>query len=73
MLAKIGYAVQMCKEVMEIFVMALGSGIVGEGHPFQRLYHDFTALYTHRTINPLTSRENFGRVLCGLESNTKNI
>jgi len=73
MLAKIGYAVQMCKDAMEIFVVALGSGIVGEGHPFQRLYHDFTALYTHRTINPLTSRENFGRVLCGLESNTKNI
>lgn len=73
MLAKIGYAVQSCKDAMEIFISAIGSAVVGEGHPLQRLYRDFTALYTHRTVNPTSTRENFGRILCGFDSNTKNI
>lgn len=72
-LANIGYAVQACKEAIDILILATGSGYVGIGHPMQRIARDFTALYTHRTISPITSKENFGRVLCSLSSNTKNI
>ena len=73
MLANIGFAVQVCKEALDILLLASGSAIVAEGNPMQRLSRDFSALYTHRTISPITSKENYGRVLCGLNSNTKNI
>ena len=73
MLANIGFAVQACKEAIDILILATGSAYVGEGHPMQRIARDFSALYTHRTVSPITSVENYGRVLCGLNSNTKNI
>ncbi|WP_223588396.1 acyl-CoA dehydrogenase family protein [Neobacillus bataviensis] len=72
-LANIGYAVQACKEAIDILVLATGSAYVGNGNPMQRIARDFAALYTHRTVSPITSKENFGRVLCGLTSSTKNI
>ncbi|WP_227937772.1 acyl-CoA dehydrogenase family protein [Alkalihalobacillus deserti] len=72
-LANIGYAVQACKEAIDIVILASGSVIVAEGNPLQRISRDFMALYTHRTISPITSKENYGRTLCGLDSNTKNI
>ncbi|WP_342430724.1 acyl-CoA dehydrogenase family protein [Neobacillus sp. FSL H8-0543] len=72
-LANLGYGVQICKEAIDILLLASGSAIVAQGHPLQRISADFSALYTHRTISPITSKENYGRVLCGLDSNTKNI
>lgn len=72
-LAQMGHAVQICKEALDRILLASGSGIVAQGHPLQRISADFSALYTHRTISPITSKENYGRVLCGLDSNTKNI
>ncbi|MDR7236352.1 acyl-CoA dehydrogenase family protein [Neobacillus drentensis] len=72
-LANIGYAVQSCKEAIDILILATGSAYVGDGNPMQRIGRDFAALYTHRTVSPITSKENFGRELCGLSSNTKNI
>ncbi|MDQ0257126.1 3-hydroxy-9,10-secoandrosta-1,3,5(10)-triene-9,17-dione monooxygenase [Evansella vedderi] len=72
-LANIGYAVQQCKEAIDIIILASGSAIVADGNPIQQISRDFSALYTHRTISPVTSKENYGRTLCGLHSNTKNI
>ncbi|KKK39137.1 acyl-CoA dehydrogenase [Mesobacillus campisalis] len=72
-LATLGYAVQICKEAIDLILLASGSAIVAQGHPLQRISADFSALYTHRTISPITSKENYGRVLCALDSNTKNI
>ncbi|MCM3689817.1 acyl-CoA dehydrogenase family protein [Neobacillus niacini] len=68
-LADIGYANQVSKEALDILILASGSGYVYEGHPLQRIFRDFWTLYSHRTISPLITKENYGRVLAGLESN----
>ncbi|MEC1520793.1 acyl-CoA dehydrogenase family protein [Neobacillus niacini] len=68
-LADIGYANQVSKEALDILILASGSGYVYEGHPLQRIFCDFWTLYSHRTISPLITKENYGRVLAGLESN----
>ena len=68
-LADIGYANQMCKEALDIIMLASGSGYVYEGHPLQRIFRDFMTLYSHRSLSPTITKENYGRVLAGLESN----
>jgi 3-hydroxy-9,10-secoandrosta-1,3,5(10)-triene-9,17-dione monooxygenase len=68
-LADIGYANQMCKEALDILMLASGSGYVYEGHPLQRIFRDFWTLYSHRSLSPTITKENYGRVLAGLESN----
>jgi 3-hydroxy-9,10-secoandrosta-1,3,5(10)-triene-9,17-dione monooxygenase len=68
-LADIGYANQVSKEALDILILASGSGYVYEGHPLQRIFRDFWTLYSHRTLSPLITKENYGRVLSGLESN----
>ena len=73
MLANIGFAVQACKRNQYYLFWQPGRAYVGEGNPMQRIARDFSALYTHRTVSPITSVENYGRVLCGLDGNTKNI
>ena len=68
-LADFGYANQMCKEALDILMLASGSGYVYEGHPLQRIFRDFMTLYSHRSLSPTITKENYGRVLAGLESN----
>ncbi|PFO05822.1 acyl-CoA dehydrogenase [Bacillus sp. AFS076308] len=68
-LADIGYANQMCKEALDILMLASGSGYVYDGHPLQRMFRDFMTLYSHRSLSPTITKENYGRVLAGLESN----
>lgn len=68
-LADIGYANQVSKEALDILILASGSGYVYEGHPLQRIFRDFWTLFSHRTLSPLITKENYGRVLSGLESN----
>jgi 3-hydroxy-9,10-secoandrosta-1,3,5(10)-triene-9,17-dione monooxygenase len=68
-LADIGYANQMCKEALDILMLASGSGFVYDGHPLQRIFRDFWTLYSHRSLSPTITKENYGRVLSGLESN----
>lgn len=68
-LADIGYANQLLKEAMDILLSASGSGFVYNGHPMQRILLDFLTLHTHRSLSPTITKENFGRVLAGLESN----
>jgi 3-hydroxy-9,10-secoandrosta-1,3,5(10)-triene-9,17-dione monooxygenase len=68
-LADMGYANQVCKEAMDLIVQASGSGYVYDGHPFQRIFLDFMTMYSHRSISPSITKENYGRVLSGLESN----
>ncbi|WP_138416325.1 acyl-CoA dehydrogenase family protein [Aquibacillus sediminis] len=68
-LADIGYANQMCKEALDIIIQSSGSGFVYEGHPLQRVILDFLTLHTHRSLSPTITKENYGRVLAGLESN----
>lgn len=68
-LADIGYANQMCKEALDLLLLGSGSGYVYEGHPLQRIFRDFMTLYSHRSLSPAITKENYGRVLSGLESN----
>lgn len=68
-LADIGYANQMCKEALDILILASGSGFVYDGHPLQRIFRDFWTLYSHRSLSPTITKENYGRILSGLESN----
>ncbi|MGO4498899.1 acyl-CoA dehydrogenase family protein [Paenibacillus sp. 2RAB27] len=68
-LADIGYANQMCKEALDLLMLASGSGFVYEGNPLQRIFRDFWTLYSHRSLSPNITKENYGRVLSGLESN----
>ncbi|KKK39136.1 acyl-CoA dehydrogenase [Mesobacillus campisalis] len=68
-LADIGYANQMCKEALDLLLLGSGSGYVYEGHPLQRIFRDFMTLYSHRSLSPTITKENYGRVLSGLESN----
>jgi 3-hydroxy-9,10-secoandrosta-1,3,5(10)-triene-9,17-dione monooxygenase len=68
-LADIGYANQMCKEALDILMLASGSGFVYDGHPLQRIFRDFWTLYSHRSLSPMITKENYGRILSGLQSN----
>lgn len=68
-LADIGYANQLLKEALDLLLLGSGSGYVYEGHPLQRIFRDFMTLYSHRSLSPTVTKENYGRVLSGLESN----
>ena len=68
-LADIGYANQLLKEAMDLLMSASGSGFAYNGHPMQRILLDFLVLHSHRSLSPIITKENFGRVLSGLESN----
>ncbi|PZX07520.1 alkylation response protein AidB-like acyl-CoA dehydrogenase [Psychrobacillus insolitus] len=68
-LADIGYANEVLKEALDLILEASGSGYVYDGHPLQRIYRDFSTLHSHRSLSPIITKENYGRVLAGLESN----
>ena len=68
-LADIGFANQMCKEALDILMLASGSGFAYDGHPLQRIFRDFWTLYSHRSLSPTITKENYGRILSGLQSN----
>ncbi|MFC3041824.1 acyl-CoA dehydrogenase family protein [Virgibacillus xinjiangensis] len=68
-LADIGHANELCREAFDIVMLSSGSGYVYEGHPLQRLFRDFWTLHSHRSLSPSITKENYGRVLVGLESN----
>ncbi|WKA49322.1 acyl-CoA dehydrogenase family protein [Planococcus liqunii] len=68
-LADIGYANQLLKEAMDLLMSASGSGFAYNGHPMQRILLDFLVLHSHRSLSPIITIENYGRVLSGLESN----
>mgnify|MGYP001179652078 CR=1 FL=1 len=72
-LAHAGYANQMCSEVFDIVKLAYGSSCVYDNDPLQRVIRDFETAYVHPGISPVVHLENYGRILCGLESNSKAI
>lgn len=72
-LAHAGYANQMCAEAFDIVKLAYGSACVYDYDPLQRVIRDFETAYVHPGISPTVHLENYGRTLCGLESNAKAI
>ncbi|TSI09017.1 acyl-CoA dehydrogenase family protein [Lysinibacillus sp. BW-2-10] len=68
-LADIGYANKLLKEALDLLLSGSGSGFVYDGHPMQRVIRDFLTLHSHRSLSPIITIENYGRVLAGLETN----
>ncbi|MER2107019.1 MAG: acyl-CoA dehydrogenase family protein [Solibacillus sp.] len=68
-LADIGYANELLNDAVQNMISASGSGFVYDGNPVQRLIRDFLTLYSHRSLSPVITRENFGRQLVGLQPN----
>jgi 3-hydroxy-9,10-secoandrosta-1,3,5(10)-triene-9,17-dione monooxygenase len=68
--ADIGYANQHCKEAIDIVLEASGGSYVYDRDPFQRVYRDFSTMYVHRSISPTSFKENYGRLLSGIDLHT---
>lgn len=68
-LAHIGYANQILREALEIIIWASGSGFVYDGNPLQRIIRDVITMNSHRSLSPTITKENYGRILAGLETN----
>lgn len=68
-LADIGYSNKLLKEALDLLLSGSGSGYVYDGHPMQRIIRDFLTLHSHRSLSPIITIENYGRVLAGLETN----
>lgn len=68
-LADIGYANKLLKEALDLLLAGSGSGFVYDGHHMQRIIRDFLTLHSHRSLSPIITIENYGRVLSGLETN----
>lgn len=68
-LTDIGYANELLKEAMDELLAASGSGFVYDQSPMQRLIRDFMTMHSHRSLSPVITRENYGRLLVGLEPN----
>ncbi|RHW39363.1 acyl-CoA dehydrogenase [Lysinibacillus yapensis] len=68
-LADIGYANKLLKEALDLLLSGSGSGFVYNGHSMQRIIRDFLTLHSHRSLSPIITIENYGRVLSGLETN----
>jgi 3-hydroxy-9,10-secoandrosta-1,3,5(10)-triene-9,17-dione monooxygenase len=67
---QVGYAIQLCKEAVEVLHSAAGASVIHRDVPFQRFYRDITGLSLHALFTPNTNLELHGRVLLGLPPDT---
>jgi 3-hydroxy-9,10-secoandrosta-1,3,5(10)-triene-9,17-dione monooxygenase len=68
--ADLGRAYQLAKEAIDIYSSASGASSIYRDVPIQRIVRDIQTLNLHAILNPNSSYELYGRVLCGLEPNT---
>jgi alkylation response protein AidB-like acyl-CoA dehydrogenase len=68
--AHISHATGLAREVVNILFSASGASSIQQHVPIQRFQRDIQALSNHAIMNPTTTTELYGRVLCGLEPNT---
>lgn len=66
----VGRVSQLCHEAVNIYNMASGAGGIYSSMPIQRIQRDIQAISLHALNMPIKNLELYGRVLCGLESNT---
>ncbi len=66
----VGRVSQLCHEAVNIYNMASGAGGIYNSMPIQRIQRDIQAISLHALNMPIKNLELYGRVLCGLESNT---
>jgi len=66
----LGAACQRAKEAVDILDGASGGSSVYRDVPIQRIQRDVQVLNLHAILHPNTNLELYGRIICGLESNT---
>jgi alkylation response protein AidB-like acyl-CoA dehydrogenase len=66
----VGRVSQLCHEAVNIYNMASGAGGIYSSMPIQRIQRDIQAISLHALNMPIKNLELYGRVLCGLESNS---
>jgi alkylation response protein AidB-like acyl-CoA dehydrogenase len=69
----LGAACQRAKEAVDILDGASGGSSVYRDVPIQRIQRDVEVLNLHAILHPNTNLELYGRIICGLESNTPYI
>jgi 3-hydroxy-9,10-secoandrosta-1,3,5(10)-triene-9,17-dione monooxygenase len=66
----LGAACQRAKEAVDILDGASGGSSVYRDVPIQRIQRDVQVLNLHAILHPNTNLELYGRITCGLDSNT---
>jgi alkylation response protein AidB-like acyl-CoA dehydrogenase len=69
----LGAVCQRAKEAVGILDTASGGSSIYRDVPIQRIERDIQTLNLHAILHPNTNLELYGRVLCGLDSNTPYI
>jgi 3-hydroxy-9,10-secoandrosta-1,3,5(10)-triene-9,17-dione monooxygenase len=69
----LGAACVRAKEAVDILNSASGGSSVYRDVPIQRIQRDVQTLNLHAIMHPATNYELYGRIVCGLESNTPYI
>jgi alkylation response protein AidB-like acyl-CoA dehydrogenase len=69
----LGAACQRAKEAVDILGGASGGSSVYRDVPIQRVQRDVQVLTLHAILHPGTNLELYGRIVCGLDSNTPYI
>jgi len=69
----LGAACQRAKEAIDILSGASGGSSIYRDVPIQRIQRDVQALNLHAILHPNTNLELYGRIVCGLDSNTPYI
>jgi len=68
--AHISHATGLARDAVDILFSASGASSIQHQVPIQRFQRDIQALSNHAIMNPTTTTELYGRILCGLEPNT---
>ena len=66
----VGRVAQLSLEAVNIFNMASGASAIYNSVPIQRIQRDIQAMNIHAVNLPSKNLELYGRILCGLESNS---
>jgi 3-hydroxy-9,10-secoandrosta-1,3,5(10)-triene-9,17-dione monooxygenase len=69
----LGAACQRAKEAVDILDGASGGSSIYRDVPIQRIQRDVQTLNLHAILHPNTNLELYGRIVCGLDSNTPYI
>lgn len=69
----LGATCQRAKEAIDVLNSASGGSSTYRDVPIQRYDRDVTTLNLHAILHPATNLELYGRIVCGLDSNTPYI
>ncbi len=69
----VGAVSELSIKAVDVLAAASGGSSIYRTVPIQQILHDLQALNLHSLINAATAVELYGRVLCGLETNTPYI